>query len=503
MKLNNIITLSSSRFWNGLYLFKLGLYILGYINFSVVLNLLTFLGLCIRFKNNIVQKIYGFLIGLFALMLFYHDSFLPSIEQMLAQKANLTGFSVSYMIEFAYSFINFTMVFAFIAAIAVLSFVTKYIRIQNLIIILIVGINFINVARIRDGLRSDPDMRITAISNEQGDLVAKLTQSGMDKYFSQFHEDESERKVLMPDTANAPVDIILIHADGMTNSDMQSFSFNENNVFSRFNIFLTKFNSVSTDANINTKRLLNSMCGQKDIDSYKTPEKECNLITALNEKKYLTRGFFDNQKIYLENKDSFSDSYVNSEKTKEANDRITALFENCLKQLKNQDIKQSSISYISIDSLSDTSDFLKYKSNATRFMLSLNSFIDQLQRSNRNILLIYVPSKGALERKRFDIIPSRKQLEGTAMIKFIDGTKSYESVVFDKSTSYIAISDLTVKTLKGEFLDKRQYFSVKAFIEDTAVTPFVGEDFNCNYIELFKKQYFKLHNANWTELKDN
>ena len=105
MKLNNIITLSSSRFWNGLYLFKLGLYILGYINFSVVLNLLTFLGLCIRFKNNIVQKIYGFLIGLFALMLFYHDSFLPSIEQMLAQKANLTGFSVSYMIEFAYSFI--------------------------------------------------------------------------------------------------------------------------------------------------------------------------------------------------------------------------------------------------------------------------------------------------------------------------------------------------------------------------------------------------------------
>lgn len=114
MKLNNIITLSSSRFWNGLYLFKLGLYILGYINFSVVLNLLTFLGLCIRFKNNIVQKIYGFLIGLFALMLFYHDSFLPSIEQMLAQKANLTGFSVSYMIEFAYSFINFTMVFAFI-----------------------------------------------------------------------------------------------------------------------------------------------------------------------------------------------------------------------------------------------------------------------------------------------------------------------------------------------------------------------------------------------------
>ena len=167
-----------------------------------------------------------------------------------------------------------------------------------------------------------------------------------------------------------------------------------------------------------------------------------------------------------------------------------------------QDMIQKGITFNYNDEKS-VSDFLKYKSNATRFMVSLNSFIDQLQRSNRNILLIYVPSKGALERKRFDIIPSRKQLEGTAMIKFIDGTKSYESVVFDKSTSYIAISDLTVKTLKGEFLDKRQYFSVKAFIEDTAVTPFVGEDFNCNYIELFKKQYFKLHNANWTELKDN
>lgn len=503
MKLNNIISLSSSKFWNGLYLFKIGLYILGYINFSVLLNLLTFAGLCIRFNKPIIQRIYGFLIGLFALMLFYHDSFLPSIEQMLAQKANLTGFSVSYMIEFAYSFINFTMVFAFVASIVVLSFVTKYVRIQSLIIILIVGINFINVARIRDGLRSDPNMRITAISNEQGDLVAKLTQSGMDKYFAQFHEDESERKVLIQNNAEAPVDIIVIHTSGMTNSDLQSFDFKENNVFSRFNVFLPQFNSVSTDAMTNTKRLLNSLCGQNENDFYKTPNKECNLITALKEKNFITRGFFDHQKIYLENNGYFSNSLLNSSKNSDTNDRISTLFANCLKQLKIQDIKQRSISYISIDSLSETGDFLKYKSNATRFMLSLNSFIDQLQKTNRNILLVYVPSKGALEKKRFDIIPSRKQIEGTAMIKFINGTKSFEGVVFDKSTSYMAISDVIVKTLKGEFLDKHQYFSVKAFIEDTAVTPFVGEDDNCNYIELFKKHYFKLRDANWVELKDN
>ena len=503
MKLNNIISLSTSKFWNGLYIFKIGLYILGYINFSVLLNFLIFIGLCIRFNKKSIQKIYGFFIGLFALMLFSHDSFVPSLEQMLAQQANLTGFSVSYMIEFAYSFINFTMVLAFIASIVALSFISKYIRIQNLIIILIVGINFINVARLRDGLRSDPNMKITTISNEEGDLVAKLTQSGMDKYLSDFHENESERKIIIKDNANAPVDIILIHTDGMTNSDMQSFDFNGNSVFSRFNIFLTKFNSVSTDAKANTKRLLNSMCGQNENDFYKTPQKECNLITSLNSKNFITRGFFDNQKLYLENKEYFTESFVNSEKPVSSNDRIANLFANCIKQLKNQDIKQRSINFISIDSLSDTDDFLRYKSNVTRFMLSLNSFIDLLQRTNRNILLVYVPSKGSIEKKRFDIIPSRKQIEGTAMLKFIDRTKSFEGVVFDKSTSYMSISDLIIKTLKGEFLDKHQYFSVKAFIEDTAVTSFVGEDINCNYIELFKKQYFKLHNANWIELKDN
>ena len=97
---NKIFKFKSCQAWNAIYIFKIAIYALGFIDFDTPLNLLVFLLLCLQIRQKQVNLIYRIFISVIALMLFYHDSYLPSVEQMLAQKDNLTNFSLTYIIEF-------------------------------------------------------------------------------------------------------------------------------------------------------------------------------------------------------------------------------------------------------------------------------------------------------------------------------------------------------------------------------------------------------------------
>src|SRR5574344_1380739 len=111
---NSFFKVKSTIFFNGLYFFKLGLFALSLINFSVIYNLIVFFLLCIHISKPGINRLWRFSIGTVAFILFYHDSYLPSIEQIIAQKDNLTNFSLDYIIEFINGFVNFYMVIAFV-----------------------------------------------------------------------------------------------------------------------------------------------------------------------------------------------------------------------------------------------------------------------------------------------------------------------------------------------------------------------------------------------------
>ena len=123
MNNSSILSFRSTAFYNGLYLFKLGLYLLGFIDFSTFLNLCVFTLTCIHVKWSVINKCFRTLVFVLVFALFYRDSYLPTIEQMLNQKSNLQNFSLEYVIEFAKEFINIWMILA-------LPFILPYLNIS-------------------------------------------------------------------------------------------------------------------------------------------------------------------------------------------------------------------------------------------------------------------------------------------------------------------------------------------------------------------------------------
>lgn len=100
------VVFRGSLFFASLYIFKVGLYLTGFIDFSLLLNLLGFTAVCLYFKHKYLNKLYRTIAVILTFALFYHDSYLPSVEQMIAQRNNLTDFSLGYIVEFIEGFIN-------------------------------------------------------------------------------------------------------------------------------------------------------------------------------------------------------------------------------------------------------------------------------------------------------------------------------------------------------------------------------------------------------------
>ena len=87
------VVFRGSLFFASLYIFKVGLYLTGFIDFSLLLNLFGFTAVCLYFKHKYLNKLYRTVTVILTFALFYHDSYLPSVEQMIAQRNNLTDFS--------------------------------------------------------------------------------------------------------------------------------------------------------------------------------------------------------------------------------------------------------------------------------------------------------------------------------------------------------------------------------------------------------------------------
>src|SRR5580693_9405700 len=87
--------------WSAYFLAKLLLYALGYIDFHPWENL-AFAAFAALAPGNARQRFAKNLIAVpVAILLLYHDSWLPPITQALSQAQNLRAFTASYLLELA------------------------------------------------------------------------------------------------------------------------------------------------------------------------------------------------------------------------------------------------------------------------------------------------------------------------------------------------------------------------------------------------------------------
>ena len=223
------VVFRGSLFFASLYIFKVGLYLTGFIDFSLLLNLFGFTAVCLYFKHKYLNKLYRTVTVILTFALFYHDSYLPSVEQMIAQRNNLTDFSLGYIVEFIEGFINLKMLFAFILAIIILYFSSRFVRVITVTYVLIMATVvtpddfFKNIIDNDDSIKVNENFIATKINKGLVEQRGNFTKTNLQRYLETFYEKESERKIDFPTHLRKnfkPFNIVVLQVNGMSNKDL-------------------------------------------------------------------------------------------------------------------------------------------------------------------------------------------------------------------------------------------------------------------------------------------
>ena len=204
-------------------------------------------------------------------MLFYHDSYLPSVEQMLAQKDNLTNFSLTYIIEFIEGFVNVKMVIALIVLAIFIKYINRYLRMMTVALLCIISTFFVNFDNVKKVLVNDDVIAVNtnSFSENKETLIAQrggFTKTNLDRYLNEFYETEQKRKLqysLHLKEDFMPFNVVIINVEGMSNTDLTAFNASNHGVLKRFDLYLSDFNSVTTDKKYGLLRSIFSACGQR------------------------------------------------------------------------------------------------------------------------------------------------------------------------------------------------------------------------------------------------
>ncbi len=275
-KISGFISLKASGLgiWNSYFIFKFGLLYFSYINFDLPLNFMLAALLCIHIGKGAFHFMWRALLAVLAFVLLYHDSYLPGISQIMAQKNNLQDFSLNYVVNFIWDFVSMPMVFSFIGVLIGTYFLKSYIRVTSAVFAALLAIGISGFIKNADTERENELLTArNAVcqpeknSGETGDIAPMLdvpNSRNLEKYVTAFFDRESQRRTEMPDKLVqdfVPFDIILLNICSVSKDDIRFSRLENHPVFSKFDITFEHFNGATSYSVPASLRLLRASCG--------------------------------------------------------------------------------------------------------------------------------------------------------------------------------------------------------------------------------------------------
>ncbi len=530
--LDSQISWYGSWLWNGFYLFKIALYTLALIDFNLPLNLTLFIALHAHLKKPKLNRLYSILMGVLCLALLYHDSYLPSLKQVLAQKSNLTGFSLSYVIEFITDFINPLQLLALVAAILFIRLASRYIRGSAIVLICFALSSCINSESLIKTFSEDNSIRarqnFLTMDKDLSEHRESFNNVSINRFYEDFLKKERKRSIAFPKELKAdqrPFNIVVLSLDNVSNSDLSLFEDNDVSVLKRFNLYLTGFNTATTDFNEAKLRLFESVCGQKErallLDS---KDSRCALSGRLSALGYSVAAFFNSRRdlntlrSYLTAHTDFSAlinpntdlgkaMYRGADQLEIYNDED--IFRGYLKFAHSR--THHIFAYIHSASLLNGNAFrgreVSYRDRLTTLLDKIDRFIVALDNSEKPTLLVMLPTAGAaLKSDRTQLkgmrnIPSDSLTTGSIMVRFCGMKYPPVTVASDAPVSYQAIAYIISKALSDNIYKEDIPLSLEAFTEDIPLTTPVSENEHSIFIKYLSRFFYKNkdEDTGWSE----
>ena len=283
------------HYWNLYFLLKIGLFYRGYMGFHWGLNLALGIVLAWPLPQGRWRRLRNMLVWPAALVLLYHDSFLPSPARVLSQAKALLGFSADYWLELLQRVFSPALALALLALVGIYAILARRIRFGTVALLGILSVPAVDFWQAQLDAATPP-------VDSAGQSAAALGQpSTPDELLQAFYNQQSQLRLPLRrgSEAAAPFDIIMLHVCSLSWDDMEFVGLREHPLLQRFDAVFTDFNSAATYSGPASLRVLHGTCGQQRHQQiYQGEDPECYVFPSLEKLGYQTAGLLNHDGLY-------------------------------------------------------------------------------------------------------------------------------------------------------------------------------------------------------------
>ncbi|BEM16452.1 TPA: cellulose biosynthesis protein BcsG [Serratia marcescens] len=532
------------RYWRGLggwnlyFLAKFALLWFGYLNFHALPNLVFMAFLLMPIPSQRLHRWRHYLAIPIGIALFYHDTWLPGINSILSQGSQLAGFSAQYLLELVNRFINWQMIgAAFVLFIAYL-FVAQWVRVTVFTVAALVWLNIVNIAgpavsllpatsTASAGSANTPATAAPVAGNAAPADSLPPTSANLTAYLNQFYDREKGRATAFPTTLPAdaqPFDLLVINICSLAWADMAAVNLQNHPLWSKMDIMFDSFNSATAYSGPASIRLLRASCGQlSHHDLYQPVNQQCYLfdnLTKLGFKEQLMldhSGVFGNYLKELREQGDMqaplmSQAGIGNELTSFDGEPIYNDLELLTRWLDQQQKGGDgrTATFFNVIPLHDGNRFVganksaDYQPRAQKLFDQLNTFLDQLEKSGRKVVVVIVPEHGAalvgdkMQMSGLRDIPSPNITHTPVGIKLVGMKAPHQGSPLQIKTpsSYLALSELVSRLVDGKVFSESSV-DWQTLTQGLPQTPVISENDNAIVMQYQGKPYIRLNGGDW------
>lgn len=506
----------------------------GYLNFDALSNLIFAAVLLFPLPSLRVHRWRQWIALPFGLALLYHDTWLPGWRSIVSQGADVTGFSMGYLLELADRFINWQWIGVGFALLVGYLFVSQWIRLTTFTVAALLWVNlsflvtpFFASKPVTAAVQPTVTAQPVAASGTDNKVNGPPTDANLSAYLEQFYQNESRRTVRFPDALPAdaqPFDLLVINICSLAWADLDAVNLSTSPLWSRFDYVFSNFNSATAYSGPASIRLLRASCGQPSHHNlYQSAGQQCYLFDDLARLGFTSQlamdhtGEFGN---YIGNlRDDadmksplMSQAGLGHELTSFDGSPIFNDGQLFTRWLENQEKAGTArtATFFNLIPLHDGNRYVgsnksaDYRSRATTLLNNLNTFMDQLEKSGRKVMLVVVPEHGAaLVGDKMQIsglrdIPSPGITHIPVGVKFfgMQAPHSASPMKIDAPSSYLAIAEMVSRAVDGKVFTSPS-MDWKTFSANLPQTPLVSENENAVVMEYQGKVYIRLNGGGW------
>lgn len=532
------------RYWRGLggwnlyFLAKFALLWFGYLNFHALPNLVFMAFLLMPIPSQRLHRWRHYLAIPIGIALFYHDTWLPGINSILSQGSQLAGFSAQYLLELINRFINWQMIgAAFVLFIAYL-FVAQWVRVTVFTVAALAWLNIVNIAgpavsllpatsTAAAGGANTPATSAPAAGDAAPADSLPPTSANLTAYLNQFYEREKGRATAFPATLPAdaqPFDLLVINICSLAWADMEGVNLQNHPLWSKMDIMFDSFNSATAYSGPASIRLLRASCGQlSHHDLYQPVNQQCYLFDNLAKLGFRQQlmldhsGVFGNYLKELREQGDIqaplmSQAGIGNELTSFDGEPIYNDLELLTRWLDQQQKAGDArtATFFNVIPLHDGNRFVgsnksaDYQPRAQKLFDQLNTFLEQLEKSGRKVVVVIVPEHGAalvgdkMQMSGLRDIPSPNITHTPVGIKLVGMKAPHQGSPLQIKTpsSYLALSELVSRLVDGKVFSESSV-DWQALTQGLPQTPVISENDNAIVMQYQGKPYIRLNGGDW------